>query len=1033
MFNKLCDHRGAVSVFLVIVLLPTILCASLFVDASRVESAKGLVSSAGDLTLNTVLSQYDVDLNDFYGLMASAQDMDDVLGAAEDYFTACIKSQGINTTDTAKYVNSISGFFFGDDSISDLLGLDLADNAKVNVSPINNGSLTNTALVKTQIVEFMKYRSPINSVVDLLKKFQDSSKELENTTKTTDLVEKKQDYYEAQGDVAKKAYDIYKLIEEYSKLKLNKSDLEEIKKLLTGIDGKYKEIHIKMVKDLYNTSGISKVNDTFKYCVTIPDEYTSKKKNQNADVNKMGREIVSLISAYDQFIAAKNNFDNNIKAWSNNYYDIQYVVYAFKNKSYFTNVYNKEINLKNSFIKVKDMVEHAKDGELDKEYTSTRKSTNLGVTTTTKKTISEWYTFLESKVKSAAKTVTDSGTKYNTAVYKIRSTSNIYDRISASSSDTKLSELYNSLNNYYSRYKKADEILTKIVNGLSVSTTVAGVKVSKCLKDLIIEADNKFNTWEKKAKEYEGSISLATSDLKEIKEVKKDNPIIGKISTKDVDAYTKHINNVKSAVGTVKKSIQGVKYNGTSVIDKEINSISRMKKYADVLESEIPLNKYDLDTYANNSFKFSTDNSISSLNITESNDPVIASKKYRVYEWMIEQKFPLPKDEDKENEYNSKKDKADEQAKDAKKNPLSDVSSKNDIKGQKNLPSGASSDLDAGKITTKISEVSDFVSGLFSDFSSTVSSAGANLRDDFFALDYITSMFTYHTFEYEAKYNMLSETQKKAITYSNANSYYGKLSDNWKSTDVTKTFNKTLTNKMRNSESSNWSYGNEVEYIMYGKGIKESKDSLNGSIYMIRFALNVAPIFSAFYNDNSPGGLNSFAKAVNAATHGIIPAGLVKVIICLGLVALESATDMQTLKAGIPVILVKTKEDDLFVKNWWFEVTDDKNPRKTDKTKAVTFFYSDYMKLFLFTKLIGSEEKNIYGRVADVIQVNMSKCVLKDDEYALSKSQVYYSINANLTVKPLMLDTSYIDSIMPGAAGRMDKWNKIEYKSTRGY
>jgi len=1025
MFNKLCDHRGAVSVFLVIVLLPTILCASLFVDASRVESAKGLVSSAGDLTLNTVLSQYDVDLNDFYGLMASAQDMDDVLGAAEDYFTACIKSQGINTTDTAKYVNSISGFFFGDDSISDLLGLDLADNAKVNVSPTNNGSLTNTALVKTQIVEFMKYRSPINSVVDLLKKFQDSSKELENTTKTTDLVEKKQDYYEAQGDVAKKAYDIYKLIEEYSKLKLNKSDLEEIKKLLTGIDGKYKEIHIKMVKDLYNTSGISKVNDTFKYCVTIPDEYTSKKKNQNADVNKMGREIVSLISAYDQFIAAKNNFDNNIKAWSNNYYDIQYVVYAFKNKSYFTNVYNKEINLKNSFIKVKDMVEHAKDGVLDKEYTSTRKSTNLGVTTTTKKTISEWYTFLESKVKSAAKTVTDSGTKYNTAVYKIRSTSNIYDRISTSAYDTKLSELYNNLNDYYSRYKTAEKILTDIVNGLTVTSVWGG----KCLKDLIVEADNKFNTWEKKSKEYKGSISLAESDLKEIGEVKKD-PVIGKLKTSDVDDYSRHINNVKSAVGTVKKSIQGVKYNETSVIDKEINSISRMKKYADVLEGEIPLNKYDLDTYANNSFKFSTDNSVNSLNITENNDPVIASKKYRVYEWMLEQDFQKPKNEDKENEYDKKKEKADEQAKDAEKNPLSDVSSENDIFGTEGLPSGVSSDLDEGKITTKISEVSDFVSSLFSDFSGTVSSAGANLRDDFFALDYITSMFTYHTFEYEAKYNMLTDAQKKAITYSNAGNYYGKLNDSWNSTDITKTFNKTLTNKMRNSEGSNWSYGNEVEYIMYGKSIKESKDALNGSIYMIRFALNVAPVFSVFYNDN---GLKAFALAVNTATHGIIPAGLVKVIICLGLVALEAATDMQTLKAGVPVILVKTKKEDLFVNSWTFSVTSDKNPNGTDKTKAITFSYSDYMKLLLFTKLIGSEEKNIYGRVADVIQVNMSKCVLKDDKYTLTKSQVYYSINANLTVKPLMLDTSYINSIMPEAAGRMDKWNKIEYKATRGY
>ena len=33
------NSRGAVSIFLVIVLVPTIVCSSLFVDASRVKSA----------------------------------------------------------------------------------------------------------------------------------------------------------------------------------------------------------------------------------------------------------------------------------------------------------------------------------------------------------------------------------------------------------------------------------------------------------------------------------------------------------------------------------------------------------------------------------------------------------------------------------------------------------------------------------------------------------------------------------------------------------------------------------------------------------------------------------------------------------------------------------------------------------------------------------------------------------------------------------------------------------------------------------
>lgn len=37
-------------------------------------------------------------------------------------------------------------------------------------------------------------------------------------------------------------------------------------------------------------------------------------------------------------------------------------------------------------------------------------------------------------------------------------------------------------------------------------------------------------------------------------------------------------------------------------------------------------------------------------------------------------------------------------------------------------------------------------------------------------------------------------------------------------------------------------------------------------------------------------------------------------VICLGLTALESARDLKTLRCGIPVILMKVNDKDLFVK-----------------------------------------------------------------------------------------------------------------------
>lgn len=1011
------NSRGAVSIFLVIVLVPTIVCSSLFVDASRVKSARGLVASAGDLTLNTVLSQYDVDLNDFYGLMASAQNMDDVLAAAEEYFTSCIKSQGIDTTNTAKWANSIKNVFLEDGDISDLLGVDLAPDSNVTVTPTTNGSLTNPALVKTQTVEFMKYRSPINSIVELYDKFKNSSKELENTTKTSDLVDKKQDYYEAQGDVAEKAYEVYQKIVEYDKLGINASDLQSMKSFIDSLEGKYKECHIKMVKDLYNTQGLS--DESIKYCVTIPEKYTHQKKYDNASAKTIGGLIDKLMRAYDQFINARTSFEKNIKSWptsGNAYYDIQYWAYCCKNASYFTNVYNKEINLKNAYINLLDAIEHAEDGALNEDYTSTYNSSHLsGVSKGTKKSIQSWWDFLKSSTKDAATSVTKSGSKYNTSVSKIKGITNLGDRISTSETDSKLADMYNTLNDYYTRYKKAFDLLSEIVKGLGD------------LKKLVVKADEKFESWEGKANEYASDIELAKSDQKEIKEVKE---TYQKLKEADIQDYINHINNVKSAIGTVKDGAKKIKYNGQSIIDKSINGYDAFKKNSNVLESEIPLYLSDLNDYANNSFSFSMEGvQISALNFTENNEPQIANReKYVVYDWMIRQGFNRPMDEEKKNEYKNKKKAAKDLADDADSDVLDNVASANDISSLDGLPSGTSANLDAGKITTKIKDVSNFVSNLFSNFGSTVSQAGTDIRDDLFTVDYITSMLTWQTFEYEAKYNMLDKSQQKEITFDNAASYYASKKDAWNSLEVTQKYNKTLTNKLRNSESTNWSYCNEVEYIMYGKGIDDSKSALNGSIYMIRFALNVPAVFSTFYNDD---GLKAFATAVNTASHGIIPAGLVKVVICLGLTALESARDLKTLRCGIPVIFIKKNDKDLFCNNWAFLAGN--NPKETDKTSVLTFSYSDYMKLILFLKLLGSESYNIYGRLSDVIQTNMSKCVLKDDEYSLSKSQVYYTINATVKVKPLMLDTSYVKSFMSDAPDKMDNWNTITYSTTRGY
>ena len=113
---------GAVTVFLVIILVPMIVMSCLFVDVSRARLAGSVVNAAGDLTLNTVLTQYDATLDDYYGLLASSQSVDEFLANADDYFTACITSQGVEASDARDLADMIIDAITGEGGeIQDLL------------------------------------------------------------------------------------------------------------------------------------------------------------------------------------------------------------------------------------------------------------------------------------------------------------------------------------------------------------------------------------------------------------------------------------------------------------------------------------------------------------------------------------------------------------------------------------------------------------------------------------------------------------------------------------------------------------------------------------------------------------------------------------------------------------------------------------------------------------------------------------------------------------------------------------------------
>ena len=1009
---------GAVTVFLTIILVPIIVISCLFVDASRIRLAQSVVSSAGDLTLNTVLTQYDPILNDYYGMLASCQDIDEFLATADEYFMACVTSQGVEHSDARKYVDQISGMINGNGGeIVDLLQIGEADGGEFTVAPVANGTLANPALVKKEIVEFMKYRAPIDAVAELLDRMRNAAKDLEGTKDDADLTEKKKDYYEAEGEVCKKAYEVYKELKKYNNLGIDENAVNTMKQTLQDAENQYRQCHEKMVKDLFNTEGMGKFQEGY---IDVNYQATaSEVRKDQVDI------YIDTTSQYiSEFLTRANSLDGLYRQLptynSGTVYDIQFWREWDRNLRSNRSTYDQYVSSANKLIKrmarlTKIMGEEGATWELSEEeknevYALTWRS---GVDSDGTKSRKEHYKSLKDQYDKLCKEyLKNSNSAYQQITNLMNRFSNNYiGSIDSGETNAKIQSIHSTFNEYYSKFDNAIKYLDN------------AIKKTEELKNLVNKYQSSFEQWNSAATNY--STDLAKEDRGAIAEL--DEEVKKNVTKEAVGELLERLKNMKSLMESLKAMVDGYKYNGTRV--RDIDSYQKFKSKSGVDASRITYDKNALDSYAKNSFKFSGPENMGNIQITNSNNPSLDVNSPKLYKWMVNRFKDA--DDGKINEQENKK--KDEEKKYKDKVEQKDVgkgnpNSNNEITGD-NLPSAQyGKDLSEGIITTDVSKISDKVADLFSNFGANVGQSAVALRDDLYALDYITRMFSYDTYEYEGKYNLCMK-KKQTVTLDNYTGMYAAVSKEWVSKELKDTYNKSLTNKLIDT-ANNFSYGNEVEYILYGKSNKENKQSAYGTIFAIRYALDLFPVFQRYWNANNGYTdsklLEGIAAGVQTASYGIIPKPLFKLVVILGLTAMEAAKDIQYLKCGMPIELTKSKDD--------LECTfseDGVNETTKNKSKSASaMFYSDYLKILLFLKLMGSEEYNVYARVADVIQVNMNN--VTGNSFAMNKSVVYFQGTATLEVAPLMLDlpiaTNYgVDA--PEGGG----WNQIPYKSIRGY
>lgn len=183
--------RGSISIFLVLIMVTMLILAGLTVDGARISAAKNAASGAGDLAMNAALSEYDTILKDVYGLFAMSATTEELENNVSRYFSNTINNTGIlegSDSYTRSFINSI-GSLFSTEEIS----FDNIVNTQVesfNLVEITNSALANPAVLERQIIDYMKYRGPVNIASGLLTKIGC----IGETSKQTEVLEAKIDY-----------------------------------------------------------------------------------------------------------------------------------------------------------------------------------------------------------------------------------------------------------------------------------------------------------------------------------------------------------------------------------------------------------------------------------------------------------------------------------------------------------------------------------------------------------------------------------------------------------------------------------------------------------------------------------------------------------------------------------------------------------------------------------------------------------------------------------------------------------------------
>lgn len=1048
-------QKGAISVFLSIILVPCIVVSSVFVDLSRVHLSKTTAESAADLALNSLLTNYDADLKDWYGMVASCQNIDDFYEASADYFLRMLSSQGMSDEE----ILLLSDYYAdatNDDTIYDLLKVECNTQSSGMITPVDGANLSNAAMIKEQVVEFMKYRAPIEIATNLVDRLtRDSTvKGALEADDNEPLVEDKQEFYESEGNLVEAAFYSYQAIKAYYDKTVDEGVSNDTLKTqyqaFNSYQNVYKEILGYVISNLSNTSGLqrySRVTITKTYYNDLysnPDRnfsevYSEKIRKDGNDVYYIDLEDVEkLVQDLDQkieeFNTAKSNFStaaqpilnklpygtesgqtNPIQWWV----QMNHTVNAPTGTNHTAQVESAAQEMMRAYSRVLAIDECELRGTLPTGWAS----------------LNEWKTkyngtSLISQAESLQATYLTSGVSNDSDVY-LKAVRNLESVSSSQYGNINAANLYVSVNgnrvNLNSALSQISTQLTSAKQQMQGYVDLLNVAIDGDGDDTpsLDELRSYVATYEKKLQEWTDTAygldtTMAGEDQKEIQ----DREEAVEINQQDLTTLKTRLVNIRSQFQAMIDAIDALKWGGETIAG--ITTLETFKAKAGVDVDRIGSTNGELTSYTETLFKgkFAPQSVPNMAHTDESSynvmiNPVsgdVETPKLWIY---LYQKYVGSESgmEEAKQEKEDAKNTSDKKASDAKNKDRYSG-------GGKNVPweySNSATYNMASSLEGIVGVIEGLVTGNFT-----------GMRDDLYVTTYIMEMFSYATYQNEGLYQLLKEKDPNKITQLKLSNYDDAYStvmgdsedeaDTWRSADPKDTYNKSLTNHLINN-TNNAAYEAEVEYILCGGKDSTNKENVKKvyeNIYVLRYGLNLVSGFQHFWaldpvtaSSKSPtaSAIYYAALGVNGATAGIIPIPVTEAVLIPILTIFETSKDLDRLQAGFPVELYKSESE-----HWWLSI----DPTQTakgigafmtslasgdllDKTNTGNgLFYSDYLTLFVYLGLNGDAEEGMYQRMAEVIQYNIGTMAKKTD-YSLKKSQLYFQLHAELRVSPLMI------------------------------